>query len=478
MYNTIKNIGWVVCALSVSLVSCDEDLPKAQDLEGTSGIYDTEIHAIRITNAGAEGNKVVEGSIDEESKTINFPRLDVQTNFSALAFEADLSKGAVLKEPVMDFTMDEETAEKTSILRIVNNNRYKEYFVKIRKRMPVFGADFEQPTVYNFSGDQIYADFSDAGSTRCASYDGEHVLVVSRATKPHLLKVSDLKQGKINKIELNLTGVSGGTFPYNMGSIVKGRVYLSTLSGAPASPFKIYYWDNPTDVSKAPVVAANINVATIEGAGARHGDNASYNIDEDGNGYIFFFGDNKATSFMRVPVSNYETIDQSQIRIFPSRSDATMVTNVCRIGNTDKYLWGGVRVPVTLVDEGVSPIYQSSIAGEAVSPKVVEFNKERYLVVCTAGFGGASKASIALEVYNITKGATIEEALQNFDEGENHNPVYQFKLGGSGNANALAQTDFYIEKDEQGNDVKLCLFAARTGSGFVICEFPIKKEED
>lgn len=477
MYNKIKNIGWVVCALSVSLVSCDEDLPKAQDLEGTSGIYDTEIHAIRITNAGAEGNKVVEGSIDEESKTINFPRLDVQTNFSALAFEADLSKGAVLKEPVMDFTMDEETAEKTSILRIVNNNRYKEYFVKIRKRMPVFGADFEQPTVYNFSGDQIYADFSDAGSTRCASYDGEHVLVVSRATKPHLLKVSDLKQGKINKIELNLTGVSGGTFPYNMGSIVKGRVYLSTLSGAPASPFKIYYWDNPTDVSKAPVVAANINVATIEGAGARHGDNASYNIDEDGNGYIFF-GDNKATSFMRVPVSNYETIDQSQIRIFPSRSDATMVTNVCRIGNTDKYLWGGVRVPVTLVDEGVSPIYQSSIAGEAVSPKVVEFNKERYLVVCTAGFGGASKASIALEVYNITKGATIEEALQNFDEGENHNPVYQFKLGGSGNGNALAQTDFYIEKDEQGNDVKLCLFAARTGSGFVICEFPIKKEED
>lgn len=477
MYNTIKNIGWIVCALSVSLVSCDEDLPKAQNLEGTSGIYDTEIHAIRITNAGAEGNKVVEGSIDEESKTINFPRLDVQTNFSALAFEADLSKGAVLKEPVMDFTMDEETAEKTSILRIVNNNRYKEYFVKIRKRVPVFGADFEQPTVYNFSGDQIYADFSDAGSTRCASYDGEHVLVVSRATKPHLLKVSDLKQGKINKIELNLTGVSGGTFPYNMGSIVKGRVYLSTLSGAPASPFKIYYWDNPTDVSKAPVVAANINVATIEGAGARHGDNASYNIDEDGNGYIFF-GDNKATSFMRVPVSNYETIDQSQIRIFPSRSDATMVTNVCRIGNTDKYLWGGVRVPVTLVDEGVSPIYQSSIAGEAVSPKVVEFNKERYLVVCTAGFGGASKASIALEVYNITKGATIEEALQNFDEGENHNPVYQFKLGGSGNGNALAQTDFYIEKDEQGNDVKLCLFAARTGSGFVICEFPIKKEED
>ena len=46
---------------------------------------------------------------------------------------------------------------------------------------------------------------------RCASYDGEHVLVVSRATQPHLLKVSDLKKGEINPILLDLTGVSGGT---------------------------------------------------------------------------------------------------------------------------------------------------------------------------------------------------------------------------------------------------------------------------
>ncbi len=60
---------------------------------------------------------------------------------------------------------------------------------------------------------------------------------------------------------------------------------------------------------------------------------------------------------------------------------------------------------------------------------------------------------------------------------KNHNPIYQFKLGGSGHGNALAQTDYYIEKDENGKDVKLCVFASRTGSGFVICEFPIKQEE-
>lgn len=43
--------------------------------------------------------------------------------------------------------------------------------------------------------------------------------------------------------------------------------------------------------------------------------------------------------------------------------------------------------------------------------------------------GAASKASIALEVYDLTKGETIEDALKKFDEGENHNPIYQFKLG-------------------------------------------------
>ena len=30
-----------------------------------------------------------------------------------------------------------------------------------------------------------------------------------------------------------------------------------------------------------------------------------------------------------------------------------MVTNVYRVGNTDQYLWSGVRIPVTLVNESV-----------------------------------------------------------------------------------------------------------------------------
>ena len=334
----------------------------------------------------------------------------------------------------MDYSMDAETNEKTQVLRIINHNRYKDYLMKVRKRVPVFGADFEKPTVYNFSGDNIYSDFADAGSTRCASFDGEHVLIVSRRSSapfPHLLKVSDLKKGEINPIYLNVTDVTGGTFACNMGALINGHVYLSSLSGGKVSPFKIYYWETPTS---NPEVIANINVGNIPGAGNRHGDNASYNIDENGNGFIFF-GDNAATEFLKVPINGHKTVDIGNI--LPSKSDATMVTNVYRIGDTDQYLWSGIRVPVTLVDESLGEKYKSKIAGEAVAPRIISFNKERYLLVCTAGYGGKSGASIALEMYDLTKGETIEN----------------------------------------GKDVKLCVFASRTGSGFVICEFPIKQEE-
>lgn len=467
MHKLIRNIGFFAVLLGLGLVSCDEDYPKSRIAP-----YDTELFSIKITNVGADGNTVVEGTIDEEKKTINFPRLDMATNFSALNFDAELSEGATLKDPVMDFSMDEETPDKTQALRIVNNKRYKEYLVKVRKRIPVYGADFDKPTVYNFSGDNIYSSYTNASSTRGASYDGEYVLVVDRTVGPHLLKVSDLKNGETKPINLDLTGVTGGTFTSCAGALINGHVYISNLSGGHTSPFKIYYWETPTS---KPEVIADINVATIPDAGNRHGDNASYNIDKNGNGYIYF-GDNASTKFLRLTVKDHKIVGEA--KVLPSKSDATMVTNVYRIGDTDQYLWAGVRIPVTLVDESLGEKYKSSIGGEAVAPRIVEFNNERYLLVCTAGQGAATKATIAMEVYNLTKGSTVEEALQKFDEGDNHNPSYTFKLGGSGNGNALAQTDFYIEKDENGKDAKLCLFASRTGSGFVISEFPIMQDEE
>ena len=120
MYKLIRNIGFLAVLLGLGLVSCDEDYPKSHIAP-----YDTELLSIKITNAGADGNTVVEGTIDEDNKIINFPRLDMTTNFSALNLDAKLSDGATLQNSVLDFSMDEETASKTLVLRIVNQKRYK-----------------------------------------------------------------------------------------------------------------------------------------------------------------------------------------------------------------------------------------------------------------------------------------------------------------------------------------------------------------
>src|SRR5690606_18566349 len=117
-------------------------------------------------------------------------------------------------------------------------------------------------------------------------FDGEHVLIVTRAEGgSHLLSVDDLRQNKVEPIPLNMTGVAGGTFPINGGVQVTGHTYLASLSGRHASPFRIYHW---TDPSGEPEVAADILTGDRPGVGSRHGDNMSVNLDKDESRYMYF----------------------------------------------------------------------------------------------------------------------------------------------------------------------------------------------
>ena len=452
------------------MTSCGDNYPEAQDAP-----YATDLLSIKIVNAGPAQNETLVGKIDEENKMVNFPRLDTASNFSALKIEAQVSAGATVQKTVYDFSMDPEDTYKTLLLRVSNHARYKDYFIKVRKYVEIFGVDFEKVKVSSFAGDTRYPDYT-SGSTRCADFDGAHVLVVARTkTAPHLLKVSDLQAGKQIPIQLDLTGVSGGTFPYNMGALANGHVYLATLSGGKTSPFKIYYWDTPTS---KPEVIADINIADIPGAGARHGDNMSLNIDKDGNGYIFF-GDNGSTEILRFTVTGHKTIGNPTI--LPSNSDMTANMSMYRIENTSQYLLSGLRFPVALTDEmgGVKfQLNKDHIAAESIGARIFTFNKARYLLTCTVGFGGATKATPTMNLYDITKGSTVQEALEKMDAAKDQKPVYSFILGGTFTGAPGVNTNYFIERDADGNDVKLYLFASRVNSGFVICELPAAADED
>ena len=196
-------------AAGCMLAGCSDDYPSA-----TENPYANDLLSIKILNSGAEGNIEVEGTIDEDAKTIKFPKLDKESDFANLKISATMSDGASLDPAtdVLDFSMDEATTQVTKLLRVKNHNRYKDYFMTVRKRVPVFGANFEQGTeICNFTGTSIYKYIASA-QTRCTAFDGKYVLICYRnptaddpsAPGAHLLKVSDLEQGTVNPISLSL----------------------------------------------------------------------------------------------------------------------------------------------------------------------------------------------------------------------------------------------------------------------------------
>ena len=112
MNNRIKfYIGILLALTNFIFFSCSDNYPKSKEEP-----YATDLLSIKIINAGAEGNTIVDGTIDEENKMVSFPRLDTLTDFSAINVDAKVSEGAKITQSVFDFSMSEEESFKTLIL--------------------------------------------------------------------------------------------------------------------------------------------------------------------------------------------------------------------------------------------------------------------------------------------------------------------------------------------------------------------------
>src|SRR5699024_4138007 len=462
---------WIALLICIVPLSCSKDLPTGVESNGQ-----VVLKSIKIINVGEDGTQEVEGEINENKKTVTFPSISPETDLSSIEFVAEVSDGGKLDKEYYDFSIDEDEFKRSKVVKVENGERYREYLVTIKILVPVFGADFEKPQYYDFSnndqGEETYPTFSSL-LTRGSGFDGEHVLIVTRASEgPHLLKYSDLKNGRIKPIALNTSGVEGGIFPYNTGDIVNGHSYVFNLSGG---IFSIYHWANPED---APDVT-DIDLTSISGAGDRYGDNMSVNLDKDGNGYMYF-GDNTLTSevdaILRLNVSNYTNISEPKILSGGPALTAYMSFN--QIGDSENYLMTGYEAPIRLVNKSGEISYtldESAIPIRASDARVAEFNEERYLIATTAARGGDD--AVVLYVYDITKGNDIEDALDRFSD-SNREPVFKYSLKGPANAAPSTQTNWHVFKDKDGKDDKLVLYAASADAGFVLIEFPKKKMEE
>jgi hypothetical protein len=472
-YKTSK-IGLLATFMGLlALASCKDDFPEAPD----SSSKITILNSIKIVNAGANGNTVLQGVVDEEAKTVTFPRIEPETDFSNLKFEAEMSDGAKLEKETYPVAFEEGQSEKVIVVKVQNSPRFREYLVRLRLKVPVFGADFQTYATYDFTSNPLGSPIFDAFTgalTRGSGFDGQKVLVVRREA-PHLLNVSELKAGTINKLMLNMTGVVQGTFITNMGAQVNGHTFIANLSGnTAASPLKIYHW---TDPNAAPDVIMNINVGTIAGAGVRHGDNFSAALDDQGNGF-FFFGDNAGTKVLRFDVTNYTTVSNPIVFAIPV-AGAGSWTSFSRIGNTSEYLFTGHDAPVALVSDGGTSSFtmsRTAIPVRGSDARIVNFNAERYLIITTAARTGAEATNFM--VYDITKGATVKDALTNLNNLPGATPIFNYSLMGPVNTSPSSQTGFYVKKDAQGNDETLMLYSGASDAGFVFFEFQKKVAVD
>ncbi len=458
-----------------AMSSCKDDLPGAID----SSDKFTVLKSIKIVNSGEDGNTVVNGTINEDTKTITFPRLDTLSDFSNVKFEAELSNGATLDKTSYSVPFAEGESERTIVIKAVNQPRYREYFVKLRLKVPVFGADFEKGNVYDNSnnaiGNPIYPTYVGL-ATRGGAFDGDYVMVPSRqgSVNPHLLKVSDLKQGVINKINLNTSGITGGTLAIQTGAFANGNLYVFNVSNA--SGFKMYFYrDYKTNLNSSPEVITvpvdNLPPAT----NTRFGENTSVNLDANGNGYIYM-PNNPIQVILRLKVQNYTEVVERTVIPLPA-SSVTFGVSFNQIGSTSQYLCTSYGSPLYVVSESGSVamnVPSSIFEATAADARVVYFNNERYLMYMTSGINNSS--ATVFKVYDITRGNTIEEALTIFSAQSElaRKPIYEFSLNGGANNAPITRTSWKVEKDDKGEDSKLLLFATASDAGFTIFEFPKK----
>ena len=363
---------------------------------------------------------------------------------------------------------------------------------------PTPGADWNKAIVHDFSLITMsrYSDF-DEEFTRGGDFDGQYVLIANR-TAPKLLKIEDLLNDNANNpITLDLTGVEGGTHVISAGRLTQGHIYLCNLATAcndvegGAGPLKVYHYATPNSQPEV--------VLSWDGTGlpnpdpelydeykyaSRIGDNISISLDEAGNGYAYFAKQEADNVVFRWTVTGFTQFSDPVELKMPAIANYYGMMNPC---GPDMYLYkSSYKEQMWLMDHDANLLrtveFQTTPDGyssaHACDPRLIEFNRSRYLMLMNARRFGWWKPE-GLLVWDISEGNDIVSAMvklaEHFEYDEDEpvegitpiEPIYHYDM----DSETISQACVSLCNCAVVNG-KLVIFCAAPHVGFAIIEVP------
>lgn len=347
-----------------------------------------------------------------------------------------------------------------------------EYFVSFGST-PVFGADWAAATVYDHSSAAtIWPDFA-AENTRWAQFDGEYMLMASRqgGTLPKVISFESVKAGSPEEQTLDCTGIEKGTYLISSCAISHKHFYVCNLTTGmnEAAPLKIYYWSDKD--AKCQTVLTCPGTATISG---RWGDNMEVDLDQQGNGYIFFINQDPGTTYLRFSVRNFTDIDPTPMLMqCPYKFGYYGAFN--RVPDTDNeyVVTSATQQVICLSDRDGNVLNQidpgSNPTKGETDARIVNFNGERYMITAST-FSWAQAMTQRLFVYNLSSGANTVLAFSDFNNSD-RTPVFTYDLKGAKCSAFSANTGAGVSPD----GTTLRIMACGPKAGFIMVEVPMKQ---
>jgi hypothetical protein len=301
------------------------------------------------------------------------------------------------------------------------------------------------------AGGALPAIIDNAGNNRGAGFNGTHVFVASRQNGNHVY-YWDVNNPSADPLELNLTGVTGGTFALSDLNVVGNHIFVSNMVFV-GGVFKVYHWNG---------VAAQPTVLLEFTSDARLGD-AFTVIGDPATSALLVASGHATKNFYAWEIVNgaipnttptIYTINEIEINASFGR--------LTKVPNENMFIASGSGMGVLLLDNQMNVLAQVPKAWFpwwAMYSQVFHSSGQRYLAYSHVK---SPPNENMLYVLDISEGATVAEALQILAASTFADKVvHTLNLGTIGNGNASVGFDLVDDM----------FMAYSAGNGFAVQHF-------